>query len=48
VEDLWTSAKDFVEKKTTVSVHLDFQVLTQISNQINGGDKKMVKKKELA
>jgi hypothetical protein len=40
VEDLWTSAKDFVEKRQTFSVHLDFQVLTQIFSQINGGDKK--------
>jgi hypothetical protein len=44
VEDLWTSAEDFVEKKTTLFVHLDFQVLTQISNQINAGDKKKGKK----
>jgi RNA binding exosome subunit len=39
VEDLWRSAKEIVEKKTTFFVRLDFQVITQISNQINGGDK---------
>jgi hypothetical protein len=43
VEDLWTSPKEIVEKKTAVYVHLDFQVITQISNQINRGDKKMRK-----